>query len=95
MLSQHLVQVDGVFGPGSKGARPGEVVPLGSIGLNVLSVAFHGRLPEGTLRMHQSILPCNNGAFSTIQHPLPNEELHLQLGSPADVVTRRPTPTHK
>jgi hypothetical protein len=60
---------------------PGKVVLLGSLALDVLSFMLHAPLLEGTLGSCQFILSCSNGTFPTIQLPLMDEELLLQLSS--------------
>jgi hypothetical protein len=53
------------------------VILLGSLGLDAVSITFQAHHPKGALGSHQSTLPCSNDAFSTVQLPLPSEELLL------------------
>jgi hypothetical protein len=62
---------------GHKGARLGQVILSDHLGLGTFDVAFHARSPKGALKSHQAIFPRNDGAFPTIQLPLPGEEFLL------------------
>jgi hypothetical protein len=76
------------------------VVRPGSLSLGILSFTLHAHPPQGVLKSHEPILPCSDGAFPTVQLPLPGEELHLQLVSQRQCCHhtwrwRRPTPINK
>jgi hypothetical protein len=49
---QHLIEVKRVLAAESKGAHPGKVVLLGSLGLDMFGVAFHAHPPKGELGSH-------------------------------------------
>jgi hypothetical protein len=80
--------------------QPGVEVLLGSLSLDALGVMFCAHPLKGTLRSCQSILPCNDDAFSTAQLPLSGKELLLQPGGHHQRHhhawrRRRPTPIDK
>jgi hypothetical protein len=99
VLLKHPVEVDGVLGAVSKGGCPHNVVLPSILILDALGVVFQACPPKCVLGSHQSILPCSNDTFPTIQLLL-GEELLLQLNSHClhrcrTWRRRRPTQTHK
>jgi hypothetical protein len=77
----HQCPTEELFRPGTKGMRPGKVVLLGSLCLDVTSVVFHAHPPKGTVKHLQSILPCGDDSFPAFQLPLPGEDLLPLLNS--------------
>jgi hypothetical protein len=78
-LIQCLDEVGELSGHRARDVRLGEDVMLDSVGSDATSVTFHAHLSKGTLKGCQSILPCGDGTFPTIQLPLLGKELPLHL----------------
>jgi hypothetical protein len=79
MPLQNPVKVKGTPAIGRKSTYPSPLVMLDILVSAVLGVIFHARPSKSTLKSRQTILPCHDGAFPTIQFPLLGKEILLQL----------------
>jgi hypothetical protein len=75
---------------GTGGAHLGREVAPDGIYTGVTSVTFCPWLPECESKGHQSVLPCNDGAFTTVKLPLLSKVLLLQLNDSVLAKETRP-----
>jgi hypothetical protein len=76
---QHPIEVDELFRPGTRGARPSKEALLDNLYLDVHGITFCVHLAKGALEICQSILLRGDGTFPTIQLPISGKEMLLQL----------------
>jgi hypothetical protein len=78
-LIQRLVKGYALVRLGAGGAHLGEVMTLDGIQVGMNSVTTCTCLCEDVSEGHQTLLPCDDGALTTIKLPLSGNELLLQF----------------
>jgi hypothetical protein len=63
---QRPIEVDELFGPGTRGAHLGEEVQLDNLSSNATGITFCAHISMGVLKIHQPVLPHGDDAFPTI-----------------------------
>jgi hypothetical protein len=95
VLIQRLMEGFTPFGLGAGGAHLGEVVTSDGTLVFAASVMARVCLPELVSEGHQTLLPCDDGALSTVKFPFSGKELDLQLGDHYRGGNQGPTPVNK